>query len=98
MVRGEDANFGTRVRHKCPASNKMPANPAWAAGLVGEDCPEGYARHSPPPIFLYVWQGKGLVAWCVYVWEVKEIFEKKLGKNRGYSGVWERPDFAGVTG
>ena len=98
MVSGEGAIFGTRVRHKCPASNKMPANLAWTAGLVAEDCPEGYARHSPPPRFLYVWQGKGLAARCLYVWQGKELFAQKWCKIRGYSDVWQRQDLAWVTG
>jgi len=76
-VSGEGAILSTRMKHKCPASNKMPANPAWAAGLVAEDCPDRYACHGPPPIFLYVWQGKGLAAQCLYVWQGKELFAQK---------------------
>src|SRR5712675_1080597 len=72
----------------------MPANPAWAAGLVAEDCPEGYACYGPPPIFLYVWQGKGLAARCLYVWQGKELFAQKWCKIRGYSDVWQRQDLA----
>jgi hypothetical protein len=76
----------------------MPANLAQTAGLVAEDCPEGYARHSPPPRFLYVWQEKGLAARCLYVWQGKELFAQKWCKIRGYSDVWQRQDLALVTG
>src|SRR5882757_5988122 len=86
MVRGEGAIFSTRVRHKCPASNKMPANPAWAAGLVAGDCPDRYACHSPPPHISVCVAGKGVsgtVSVCV---AGKGVICTKMVQNSGIFG------------
>jgi hypothetical protein len=85
MASGEDAIFGRRVRHKCPASNKMPANLAWTAGLVAEDCPEGYARHSHPRISVCV-AGKGVSSTVSVCVAGKGVICTKMVQNPGIFG------------